>query len=121
MYLASIGHSTVSDVHKNVRLRKVARKIADLIHDDFEGHRAKGAKARPKEMTPEDFWEQLSNKALTNILDSEDPKVVQFVEYVNNQTVIDLKDKNIKKGIRWLRKTKLIHKRLLSDDIGDSD
>jgi len=122
-HLASLGSSTASDVHKAVKLRKVANKVAKEIEDDFERATDKSTrgKARPKQMAPSDFWAQFPDKVVNRILELEDQEAVQFIEYVNSQTVVDLKDKEIKKGIKWLRKNKIIQKRAFEGDVAVDD
>lgn len=121
LHLASIGRSTSADVRKSLKLRRVTKKIADAIDDDFEptGERGKHGRARPKQMTPDDFWGQFQEKVLDTILGLEDPEAIAFVDYVNAQAVVDLKDKTIKKGLQWLKKKKIIHKRSFGEDIGE--
>ena len=82
LHLASLGSSTPTDVRKAVKLRKVSNKIKDLIKDDFEeGER--GRPARPKQMTPDDFWAQFPEGVLSKIMESISLKVDIFVSYGN--------------------------------------
>ena len=108
-------------VKRKIREGMTFRKVFSLIDDDFEYPEGrKSRKARPKQMSPDDFWEQFPPNIREKILESELPQVVEFVTYVNNQTVVSMKDKEIKKGIRWLRKNRIIRKSFFRE-IEDSD
>jgi len=88
------------------RLNNVVGRVGEVIQGNFMSFR--GEPGRPKNMTPDDFWGQLTDREWKVVDSSDNPDVDEFVNYVNGLKKVNPTTKKCKAGINLLFTNNLI-------------
>lgn len=92
-----------------VKFARITGKVGDIIKGNFTS--INGSVGRPKSMTPEDFWSQLTERELEVINSSSEEEVINFITYINDLEEVDINTKQVKAGVSLLYINNLIGKK----------